>query len=462
MKQKTIIKILLILTLTVPINPAVAASKSITCYQGVSSKRFTVTNSLCPAGWSSVKPTMSPYTEGLGAQYTLAQAVSDQAQLSTIAFSGLAFITGNAGADTFMPPGKVADFFGFQYMRDVDIAGYGHNTTYLSRVANNVISILSSEQKNQLIALAKIQAPQYASFAYNRLPLMIAFRRTLNNEIPTKSKGLSIETSARYTAALYKTDAELSYNRALIVGKIVRSFSDSQKSYLAKMDFNNYKSWPDISENQEIKRGLTNPQYIAVMTYASELFSWYKGNLYADVYFCPERHGTYFGGFFMKDFPAMDNPDYFISTALTGDLGAEFLKVLNPSQQTLITSIIKDQSASLKEIIQIRTAVSTELRKAMIGDTLDKAWLYAQIQRYGELDGKVSALYASRFAAVNQSLSQSQRDALIKLRNLTVVPKGIYNFSTLVPVPALPNTDFFFGVDSIPSTAGQLTAPAGF
>ncbi|MEI6046947.1 MAG: hypothetical protein WCS37_21570, partial [Chloroflexota bacterium] len=42
-------------------------------------------------------------------QYTLEQAMSDNAQLSTIAFSGLAFITGSSGADTFMPPGKVAD-----------------------------------------------------------------------------------------------------------------------------------------------------------------------------------------------------------------------------------------------------------------------------------------------------------------------------------------------------------------
>ena len=76
-------------------------------------------------------------------QYTLDQAMSDNAQLSTIAFDGLAFITGSAGADTFFPPGKVADFFGFQYMRDVDTAGYGHNTTFLSKAANNIIKILN-------------------------------------------------------------------------------------------------------------------------------------------------------------------------------------------------------------------------------------------------------------------------------------------------------------------------------
>jgi len=41
------------------------------------------------------------------------------------------------------------------------------------------------------------------------------------------------------------------------------------------------------------------------MTYASEMFSWYAGSVEADVYFCPERHATYFGSFYMKDIPAM-------------------------------------------------------------------------------------------------------------------------------------------------------------
>ena len=47
-------------------------------------------------------------------KYTIEQAVSDRAQLHTICFSGLAFITGDYGASTFIPPGKVCDYFGFQ------------------------------------------------------------------------------------------------------------------------------------------------------------------------------------------------------------------------------------------------------------------------------------------------------------------------------------------------------------
>ena len=117
---------------------------------------------------------------------------------------------------------------------------------------------------------------------------------------------------------------------------------------------------------------MNNNEFVALMTYASELFSWYKGSIDADVYFCPERHGTYFGGFYMNDYPAMNNPDYFISTATTGDSGKEFLNILNTEQRALITGIIDVQRPALTEIAQIRTAVSTELRKAMAGGTVDK------------------------------------------------------------------------------------------
>ena len=388
--------------------------------------------------------------------------MSENAQLSTIAFSGLAFITGNAGADTFMPPGKVADFFGFQYMRDIDAAGYGHNTDFLSRVANNVISILNSSQRAKLLALAKAQTPLYDKIAYNRFPLMNAFRRNLTGDMPVGSNGLSPSAVEMYTGNLYRIDADLSYNRAITVGAIIRSFTPSQKAYLAKMDFGNYNTWPNVPENQIVKRGISNSQYIALMTYASELFSWYKGSLYADVYFCPERHGTYFGGFYLKDFPAMNNPSYFIDTATTGDKGQAFLNTLNPAQRSIITDIIPAQNSSLREIASIRTKVSTELRKAITGGKVNKSLVYSLIQRYGTLDGKLSALYAISFANVNKTLTSDQKAALLKLRDLNVFPNGSYKWSSEIATPVLPRNDYLFGVGTFPNTAANTTPPKSF
>jgi len=397
-----------------------------------------------------------------GNPYSLSQALSDNAQLTTIAFSGLAFITGNAGADTFIPPGKVADFFGFQYMRDVEIGGYGHSMQYLTRVANNVLSILTDAQRARLNELARTQASLYINFAYNRFPLMKAFRRSLEGDLPTGSTGLDLPTVSAYAGRLYRIDAELSYNRARVVGEIVSSFTGSQKVYLASMAFNDFLSWPPVAENPAWKTGMTNTEFVAVMTYASELFSWYKGNIDADVYFCPERHGTYFGGFFMKDYPATQDPTYIISTTITGDSGKAFLNILDTEQRALITSIIEEQRAALAEIGQLRQMIATELRKGMNGVSIDKAKVFSLISRYGELDGQISGLYAVRFSAVKRTLTASQTADLVKLRNLDIKPAGAFRYATAIAMPEIPSTDSLFGVGALPAEAGQATAPTGF
>jgi hypothetical protein len=68
---------------------------------------------------------------GLAQQFTVEQTLSDEAQRTTKAFDGLSFIIGSLDADSFFPPGKVADFGGFQYLRDNDPTRMGHNTDFL-------------------------------------------------------------------------------------------------------------------------------------------------------------------------------------------------------------------------------------------------------------------------------------------------------------------------------------------
>jgi len=180
------------------------------------------------------------------------------------------------------------------------------------------------------------------------------------------------------------------------------------------------------------------------MTYASELFSWYAGSVNADVYFCPERHGTYFGGFYLKDYPAMGNHGYKISTSLTGDKGHDFLSVLSTGQADLLNGLIPAQFQLLKEIIKIRTDVSSELRKTMNDEIPNKEKVFSLIKRYGEIDGEMSYNYAICFAKINKSISPKQKEKLIKIRDLKVIPKGAYLFSDPVYIPEIENTDFLF------------------
>lgn len=378
-----------------------------------------------------------------GTNYTIEQATSDRAQLHTIAFNGLAFLTGNFGADCFFPPGKVADFFGFQYMRDNDSNKLGHNTDFLTRIATNVIQILHPDQLNKLVTLAKEQETLYEDFARKRMVLIKAFRQAMEGEIPTGKKELNKEAVIAYAAELYHIDGELSIRRAEVMGAMIRTFTQDQVAAFDLLRFTNSASWPILPEKLD-KRSLSHRAHVGVMTYASELFSWYKGSVTADVYFCPERHGTYFGGFYLKDYPAMGNPGYSISTSLTGDAGKQFLDLLDPEQRKRMDELPQLQRKNLAEIVRLRTAVSAGLRKYISGESVEKKTLMALIESYGKQDGEMSWYYTSAFAAIHKTLTPAQQQQLKKLRALEVLPSGAYVYSDPVPAPTGMDCSFLF------------------
>lgn len=405
----------------------------------------------------SEPPAREPGGQG---QYSIEQAISDRAQLNTIAFDGLAFLTGDLGSCTFLPPGKAADFFGFQYMRDVDANELGHNTSFVPRAANNVLYILTAEQKAQLITLAKEQETLLADLAYKRFPLIKAFCRQLEGDLPAGTTGLDREAVMTYTAQIFQLDGRLSYRRAEILGGLVRSLTAKQREYLGKMDFHNSATWPEL-EDQVDKRSLSRAAHVAVMTYASEMFSWYAGSVDADVYFCPERHATYFGSFYMKDIPAMGNANFSISTSLTGDSGEAFLAALTESQRPLVTGLVELQRQDLQEIVAVRRAISVELRRFMKEESVDQDQVLALARRYGELDGAISYLYATHFAEVAKTLTAAQKKTLLKLRNLDskYTCKGAYLYSQAIALPPIPNTDFLFGAAAQPVSIPSAASP---
>ena len=404
---------------------------------------------------------------GQQGQYTITQAISDRAQLSTIAFSGLAFLTGDFGAATFMPPGKVCDFFGFQYMRDIDAAGKGHNPMFLTRVAGDVLSILNDQQRQLFADLAAKQAPQFEQFALKRMVVIEAFQRQKDGAIPNGSSGLNRDAVVRYVGDFYAYDADLSYRRAEVFGKVVASLTLEQKAAFAKMKFGDFNTWPDLDERDALKRpNPTTSRFftVAYMTYASEFFSWYAGSVAADTYFCPERHGTYFGSFYMKDMPAMGQRNYDISTAVTGDSGESFLNILTSDQRANITAIPEQQSKLLAETVKVREAMSVELRKFLSGGKADQTKVIALGRRYGELDGEMSWMYATAFARVGRTLTAEQRSACVKLRNLDgyqSAPAYLYS-NPLQKLPALPSSDFLFAapVQSTNIPQAKAVAPA--
>jgi Spy/CpxP family protein refolding chaperone len=378
-----------------------------------------------------------------GGGYSIEQSISDKAQLSTIAFSGLAFMTGTFEADTFLPPGKAADYFGFQYMRDIDAAEAGHNQMFLTNIGNNVLAILTSEQKARFLALAKEQAGLYQALAEKRLVLIKAFRRNLEGAAPAGSAGLSEAAVKAYVADIFEIDGNLSFRRAETYGVVAAALTAAQKAAMAKLKFGDSATLPELPDQYD-KRTMSHEEDVLFMTYASEFFSWYAGSVDADVYFCPERHATYFGGFYMKDEPAMNNRGYFIPTALTGDSGEEFLAILSDAQRAEVVGIMDTLPGLLRSIVELRRTVSIELRKFLVGGTADRSTVLRLSRTYGELDGEISWQCATRFADAYRTLTAAQKAALVKLRNQDVFPKGVYLYSTEVAAPGIADTAFLF------------------
>ena len=401
-------------------------------------------NDAADQGGSGNQPPRNPIAQYSGRKYSLEQAISDRAQLNTIAFDGLAFLTGDFGYDTFLPPGKVSDYFGFQYMRDIDAREGGHNTSFLTRIAHNILSILDGGQNAQLLALAREQEGDIRRFAEMRLPLIKAFRLNLEGKLPAGSAGLDRQAVMKHSADLYVIDGQLSYQRAKVMAAVLRSLNDTQKAALARLKFGDSSTWPDVAEPLG-RRSMSHEANVAVMTYASEMFSWYAGSLEADTYFCPERHGMYFGGFGMKTAPAMGKRDYSISTTLTGDSGENFLAALTEAQRRHVTSLIELQRQNLGEIVRVRQAIATELRRFLKGESADRNKVLALSKRYGEMDGEMSYLYADAFARVGQSLSAQQKQALASMRATnTGEPMGPFLYSSPISMPRIDNTNTFF------------------
>ncbi len=404
------------------------------------------TNTLAPTA-TSTPVTTATLQPGAPGSFTIEQTLSDNGQKMTIAFDGLAFVTGNLGADSFFPPGKVADFWGFQYLRDNDPSGMGHNTDFLTKASLNMLTVLSADQKSQLITLAKSQVTSINDYGYKRFVLMTAFRRALTGALPTGTTGLNETAVKTFSAELYRLDGQISFARAQVMGGILYNLNASQKAYLDTMVGKGMTSWPTVPEPAEL-RGLSQDEKVAVMTYAGDLFSWYAGSITADVYFCPERQGTYFGSFYMKDAPAVGNPGYSIGTNITADMGKAFIDTLTPQQSVLITSLVDIQRPSLYSIVDARTQIATELRKFKNGGSADSNTVLGLMTKYGEYDGTIIYNLAVNFAKTNQTLTSTQKTQLLTLRqNLLgslVYPSGAYLYAQSISIPTIQNTDFLF------------------
>ncbi len=378
--------------------------------------------------------------------YSITQATADETQLNTIAFAALSFMSSDLCDMSFLPPGKHASYFGFQYLRDVVGGAEGHGQNFVPKVANNLLYILNDQQEQTLIKLAKQQKEKIIRFAVMRFPLLIAFERYANKKLPNGTSQLNRDRIVEHSADLYALDGELSYERAVGFGKVVQSLSDAQKQSLEELKTTAFQAWPEQKEQVD-KRKFDHEVHIALMTYASELLSWYTGDINRDIYFTPERTAAYFGAYWTKAAPmkAVKQKDYKISTELTGDSGKSFFNSLNKQQQKRIADVIQQQKVYLMKMVEVRTAIAAEIRKLFVGQTIDAEKIVSLSRTFGELDGEIAYLYATAYTDVRHSLTTSQMEQAVELRNISQYQcNKVFIYAEPANVPEVSDIESFF------------------
>jgi len=411
-------------------------------------------------------PDQAPGETGPGGEMTLTNSLSDQAQGTTIAFSALAFMTGSLCTDSFFPPGKVSDFFGFQYLRDNEPDAYGHNTAFAATVGENVLFVLDQDQVDLLVELAESQTSDINEYGYARFTIMDAFRRLLDDDLPEGTSNLSEDAVSSYSAGVYRLDGEISYNRAAVFAEILNGLTDEQADDMAALAATDVVDWPDRSSESAVERWrqLEPDTHVALMTVAGQLFSWYAGDVDADTYFCPERHGTYFGSFYLKDIPAMlsqwAGTDVTINENLTGEYGQMFLEVLTVEQRAVIEDLTEQQRIVIDELVATRQVIAAELRRLWEEPGVDPSAVESEVlalsERYGELDGLLVTMYVTAFDEVYERLTDDQIATLWSYRTnaeylgLIEDPCGLskgdlaYLYSQAIKMPETGSTDGFF------------------
>ncbi len=383
-------------------------------------------------------------------EFNMDQTLSDGAQRATLAFDGLAFITGDLCSDSFLPPGKVSDFMGFQALRDNDPDEMGHNTDFAALVGHNALYLLDETQFASLVNVAEQQVDSINAYAEQRFVLMDAFRRLHQGNLPPGTTELDPDAVKAYSAQLYQIDAQISLDRAQALGDILASLDASQIAYLDDMASTGMLGWADV-QDQVDTRGMDHDAKVTLMTIAGQLFSWYAGSIERDVYFCPERQATYFGSFYLKDAAAMGNPGFSIDTELTKNGGESFLALLDAVQEPMVSSLVDNQRDSLYAIADVREEIATELREHLAGGSADTNTVMALMGEYGELDGAIIHMYATAFSEVADTLTADQMTELAALRSQSdgdvyndYPCSGAYLYSENIAMPSIPNTDFLF------------------
>ncbi|MEL7345883.1 MAG: c-type cytochrome [Pseudomonadota bacterium] len=325
------------------------------------------------------------------------QTVTARQLEDAVASRVLTWLTGSSSNNDYISVGRSANFFGFVALRVS-----GNHALSRSDVARDTLSVLSGQQRADLIALleqqrAPFSATQDARFAMNR-----ALEGLLVGEPITMEAFLSLGQA--YGAA----EAELGRVIAQGLGDVITTLSDAQRVALADIRSAHVSGTrvaplgkpPRLDLPQEDKQELVN--------LAARLLSWVTGTPALNDFEVVGKPSQHFG---------------FVSLRLEsnhgvrrGAVAGEVLDLLQADQRAVLRAAAIRDAARFGDFLEARARLMRVLETAMDGATLDPAHIPALGAKIGEIEARMTWSQATAMLAIRDSLSDAQSSELLALR----------------------------------------------
>eukprot|EP00808_Paulinella_micropora_P025307 g7364.t1 len=359
--------------------------------------------------------------------------------LKTWGYAGLAWLTGNLCSDSFLPPGKVGEMMGFQFTRDSEPNGLGHNSMFSDYISQHVFSLLTDEQ------LLTLSAPWREQSYVDLTIAMVSARQPLNYELrkliahPANPSLLNLSAVVSYWQDWQEMDGKVTIRRAKALGAVIRSLNASMLADIRTFTVPKANTPAQPTALWETNRlrfqrlgiqggftrtlwtGETMNDNSLLVTLGNQLMSWISEGDYADIYFAPEQVADLFGAFYLKDLEIFNvHAGSTVNLDETADRGQAFLDMLPPALYTKLAGVaaaaVSWPNGQLAQMYNIRANISHALRALQTGTALaDEAAVLALFREHGRVDGELIAQCAKIFAEIYWALD---RDGFCKLHAL--------------------------------------------
>eukprot|EP00930_Biecheleria_cincta_P044254 TRINITY_DN30382_c0_g1_i1.p1 TRINITY_DN30382_c0_g1~~TRINITY_DN30382_c0_g1_i1.p1 ORF type:complete len:1734 (+),score=270.87 TRINITY_DN30382_c0_g1_i1:59-5260(+) len=321
----------------------------------------------------------------------------EDTDFNILASKGFAFFTGGVTQDAWMPPGKTAVYFGFQYFRYQDSGAISSSDA--RKVGAAVAYKLDAAQRSTLCSMIDSSASLYQEIHALRAEIVSrihdlrqAVVNGSSNDL-AKTRATSEVEIGRLSQELYARDGAVAdlygttFAALNLTAEQRKYFYDlwNGAAYLNSSDVASFKGKDACSKDQTYAQS-------NIESVASEIFAWVVGNDAWLGYIAEGKVANVFGFMRLRQEPRQEGS---VSADRAG-MASRFISALTMADCRSMASVVKRNINSMREYAGLHHEIARELKKL-----LDAPGNYSQhevakrAKLIGALEGSIVASQAT-------------------------------------------------------------------